>query len=418
MEAFSVTLGQALSYMCQRLPPESVEKVRRTAKIWGDRRVFSVRFVGELLKGLEPYRNGGNKNNSNNRNNSGSSLNNNENELSENNTETKLNLGRFSPTQVDEPPQSSSGFSSIASRRRSSSSQNDDDVASRRSEVTVSPTADDLMRESSDEEDSDDSVSLFGSGSDGGTLDVTIDASKVENFTPPPKQNRRNSSLLASGDTSGTNKRRRRTSGGGSGGRKRKSSLLLSTQSLQDLWKQLSSLQQQYDQSQTLLKGMDSSHLRTDPDCMEELIGDQLLEAYQRNMNYTKLLYTERNNIKSVANGKRNFEQEAKRYLPWCHTSLQQDDEDLELCDSMERDLLELQTIHGLAAKTRDMRRTKRAEAERQQMLQKQKQEEEEERKRLLEAALAKQEEAKPGMVWNKAAQEYVYLNTEEDWRD
>jgi hypothetical protein len=35
-----------------------------------------------------------------------------------------------------------------------------------------------------------------------------------------------------------------------------------------------------------------------------------------------------------------------------------------------------------------------------------------------LEASLAKQEEAKPGMVWNKATLEYQYLNTDESWRD
>jgi hypothetical protein len=43
---------------------------------------------------------------------------------------------------------------------------------------------------------------------------------------------------------------------------------------------------------------------------------------------------------------------------------------------------------------------------------------EDEERKRLLEASLSKQEEAQPGMVWNRNTQEYQYLNTDESWRD
>ncbi len=36
-----------------------VEKVRRTVKVWGDRRVFSMRFVLDLLAGLDNYREGG-----------------------------------------------------------------------------------------------------------------------------------------------------------------------------------------------------------------------------------------------------------------------------------------------------------------------------------------------------------------------
>lgn len=380
LEAFSATLGQALSYMCQRLQPEQVEKIRRTAKIWGDRRVFSVRYVGELLKGLEPYRHG------NDRQQTQVSLN--KNSQDERDDER---LGSFSPTQSDEEPASPKN-----------TPREDEEVS--RSEITASPTADDLMRESSDEDngDDDDSVGFFRSSGDA-QLDVTIDASKVEEVTV---------SLGKMRSSPSTAKRRRSSTGGG--GRKRKS--LLSTQSLQDLWRQLSLLQQQYDQSQTLLKGMDPNHLGKDG--IEDLIGDQLLEAYQRNVNYTKLLRTERANLHRVANSKRNLEQEAIRYLPWCHTALQQDDEDLDLCNSIERDLLELKTIHKEASEARDKRKAKQQEAARQQQIEKQKQFEEEERKRLLEAALAKQEEAKPGMVWNKATQEYVYLNTEEDWRD
>ncbi|KAL3906335.1 MAG: hypothetical protein SGILL_009310, partial [Bacillariaceae sp.] len=61
LEAFSPTLGQALIFISQRSTGQDVEKIRRTIKIWAERHVFSVRYVTELLKGLEPYRNGGNK---------------------------------------------------------------------------------------------------------------------------------------------------------------------------------------------------------------------------------------------------------------------------------------------------------------------------------------------------------------------
>ena len=36
-----------------------MEKVRRTVKVWGDRRVFSMRFVMDILAGLDSYRDGG-----------------------------------------------------------------------------------------------------------------------------------------------------------------------------------------------------------------------------------------------------------------------------------------------------------------------------------------------------------------------
>jgi len=62
LESFSPLLASALQTMCRRCidydQPASVEKVRRTIKIWGDRRVFSLRFVNELLDCIEGYRNG------------------------------------------------------------------------------------------------------------------------------------------------------------------------------------------------------------------------------------------------------------------------------------------------------------------------------------------------------------------------
>ena len=56
LESFSPVLGGSLKVICER-DPSVTEKVRRTAKIWGDRRIFSTRFVGELLGGIEEYRN-------------------------------------------------------------------------------------------------------------------------------------------------------------------------------------------------------------------------------------------------------------------------------------------------------------------------------------------------------------------------
>ena len=46
------------------------------------------------------------------------------------------------------------------------------------------------------------------------------------------------------------------------------------------------------------------------------------------------------------------------------------------------------------------------------------KRKEEEENEKFRKAALAKQTEARPGMVWNPSTREYQALNTDESWRD
>lgn len=55
LEAFSPVLGTSTRFICER-ERSIVEKVRRVIKIWGDRRVFSQRYVGELLTGLDTFR--------------------------------------------------------------------------------------------------------------------------------------------------------------------------------------------------------------------------------------------------------------------------------------------------------------------------------------------------------------------------
>ena len=373
LEAFSTTLGQSLQYICQR-SPELVEQVRRTTKIWGDRRVFSVRFVAELLKGLESYRKGDNS----------------PQQGKAQPPEEEDSPVKFSPTATDH------NYDDDEVELKSPRNESITSPTSPRTEVTASPTAEDLMRESSDDDDDDDDDLSIGFGEPEGSLNVTFDASKLGEVVVPKPQR----PVL---------KRRRSTLG-----KKRKS--ILSTQSLQDLWNQLTTLQQQYDQSHTLLKGIADEHLRHDN--VSDLIGDEVLDAYTKNVQYTKLVQTERAQLHRVANGKRALEQEAVRYLSWCQSALLQDDEELDLCDAVERDLLLLQTVHEGAKRVRDTRVALQEEQERRHAYEKQRQLEDEERKRLLEASLAKQEEAQPGMVWNKATQEYQYLNTDESWRD
>lgn len=57
LEAFSPVLGSCCQFICGR-DGSVVEKVRRVVKIFGDRRVFSVRYVMDVLAGLESFRPG------------------------------------------------------------------------------------------------------------------------------------------------------------------------------------------------------------------------------------------------------------------------------------------------------------------------------------------------------------------------
>lgn len=55
LESFSPLLPYAIRHVCER-DKSIIEKVRRTVKIWGDRRVFSRRFVNEILAAVEDLR--------------------------------------------------------------------------------------------------------------------------------------------------------------------------------------------------------------------------------------------------------------------------------------------------------------------------------------------------------------------------
>ena len=65
LEAFASVLNSSIKEICSRivasrsLKNDLIEKVRRTIKIWGDRQVYSQRFVGEVLAVCEPFRKGG-----------------------------------------------------------------------------------------------------------------------------------------------------------------------------------------------------------------------------------------------------------------------------------------------------------------------------------------------------------------------
>lgn len=364
LEAFSPILGQALIHISQRSSASTVEKIRRTVKIWGDRHVFSVRFVNELLKGLEPYRNGGSK--------------------------------AAAPVSSQSPlPASSPADISAASMPDSESKpdKHDDDVG------------DDDYEE---EEEVDDDEDLFGNASSKLLkIDVDLDQAAAE-ISSTKKRRRSDASTSGGMDSSSTSKSKRR-------------SVVLSTSSLMELWNQVSSLQLQYDRVKGALKEIDNPQL-LDENSMQEkidtLVGDDLIKAFQKTLRYEDDVVKHRRELHDIAQRRKALELEAVRYLPWLESALKQDEEDAKFCEKYLQQLQLFRHVHKPAKEARDQRLKEEEQRRIQEEQMKKRKEEEEERKKFMESAMAKQTEAQPGMVWNKATGEYQYLNQDESWRD
>ena len=407
-------LAQSLQLICQR-SPDLVEKVRRTSKIWGDRRVFSGRYVGELLRGLEPYRNSGNA--------AAVAV---AAKLQAAQQQQQLQLsqdeaGRFSPLQDE------SGGSGVSKSP---------------AEVTRSPSTDDLFdadddddddkgggggddlpnsqltndtgaTNTDDDDDDDDSLGFIGDGEN--QLDFSIDADAL--LTQSQDTQNASSPSKANGNDSSFGKRKRATGTAKLFGATKRRRTVLSTQSLQDIWNQLSVLQKSFDKSLTAIRSIPPVYFTEDN--IQDLVGEELLDAHKRIVQYQKVVgLTERKNIHRVAVERHALEQEATRYLPWLEAALQQDDEEVEFCDKVETQLRKLQPVLAAAQQARNERVQKDMESKRKEEIRRREEQAKAEREASLEKALTKQDEAKPGMVWNKSLQEYVYLNTSEDWRD
>jgi hypothetical protein len=361
LEAFSPVLGQALQHVCQQ-DASIVEKVRRTAKIWGDRAVYSPRFIAELLQGLEPFRHG---------------------------HQPPLSGGAFSPAspqqglpdKSDQPP----------SNNVTPSSPSIDDLLA--PDNPSSPSDGDGDDHDDDGNDDDEDDVLLGDSSTS-FLQVTIDATRIQDHDPKRKRRLHRKKVVA--------KRRRKS--------------VLSTTSLMDLWNQVTSLQQSFETSRTILAGIHDDHLTTQG--TDQLVGDDLAEAYSKVREYQALVQNEQVQLHKIAQGKRAVEREAIRYIHWCRSALLQDAEDLDHCNKLEEELKQLIPFHAKAKLARDERRAKEQIAAAKANEERQRLQELEERKKLLEAAMKKQDVAEEGMVWNPTTQEYQYLNTNEDWRN
>eukprot|EP00555_Chaetoceros_dichaeta_P004164 CAMPEP_0198257024 /NCGR_PEP_ID=MMETSP1447-20131203/6798_1 /TAXON_ID=420782 /ORGANISM="Chaetoceros dichaeta, Strain CCMP1751" /LENGTH=474 /DNA_ID=CAMNT_0043943817 /DNA_START=1 /DNA_END=1422 /DNA_ORIENTATION=+ len=424
LEAFSPALADALKFICER-DSKLVEKVRRTTKIWGDRRVFSTRFVGSLLKGLDTFRDsiGGG---SSSRGGNGSS------------SATSIGISKFVPpkghatTKSKEDP-----TNSIYARRSSTSSR--------------SPTSDsDEFGAGGGGDDSDNgtqissaSSDLFRSGKPSllNVSNITISQSSINNSnnnTILPSSTRSRSSTSPSNnlkrrrssknnESSNSNGTKNQGTNGNTNSNKRqrtkklkkKRPKTLSPDALIRLLDQLIQLESQFQNISSAATAATKLAASAEVDVAEDnLVGEELVTLHTEITDATRRLGAQEKESHRVALQRKELEGEMKRYVVWGKAGLVADEEEIRLCDEVEKKLVLMEVIHSRAKKEREIKRDKVAkEHALAEALARQK-EQEEKLKQSLEATLRNAEESRPGMVWNQAAREFQYLPdvTEESW--
>ncbi|KAL7535123.1 hypothetical protein ACHAWF_005065 [Thalassiosira exigua] len=345
LEAFSPVLGSSVQFICGR-DRSVVEKVRRVVKIWGDRRIFSLRFVMDVLGGLDPYREG-------------------------------ASAPTASPLPKAPPVSSASATTN-----------------------------------SDDEDEDEDEDDMFG-GDGQKLLDISIDATALS-AAAGSKEGALDSSLGS---------KRRRSSAASTTPQSSvtapKKPKALSGQNFLDMFQSIANLDDRFKSSVGAVELIPKSYLDESGADVDELVGDELTEAYKKVCQAQRSVRRERRSVYTVAVQRRELEKEARRYVSWLKNLARVDDDDLEFCDKLEKKIDVISVCHDEAKSLRDKRRTQEAQERAAAEAAARQQAEKEERQRILDDAKM-EAEAKPGMVWNKELREYQYVHdtTEESWRD
>jgi hypothetical protein len=353
LESFSPILGASLRIICER-DPSVTEKVRRTAKIWGDRKIFSTRYVGELLAGVENFRQSSNSASMSMNMNAG--------------TGTSTSMQRkpvHEPVGRIQPPQQQ------FSDNKHNSYNNDDNNANDNDSIQFD---DDMQNDNIDDDDDDED--MFGNS--GPSLldlpDFNVDKQALQREASRTSHGvkRRRSSLLSNnekgsgkksstlsstynddGDNNNNNdnnnnhlnkKLKGQSSSTTKKSPKRKSTL--STSSLNQLVDQLSNLDSESKSISRQLSSIQSSELCTSTDEVNE-VGDELIELHTEVNTMTDDVKKHGKNLWRVADRKRNIELEFKRYLVWMKAGLDIDKEEIQFCDDLEKKLKLLRLVHG-----------------------------------------------------------------------
>lgn len=287
LEAFSPVLGSSLTFIVGR-DPSVVEKVRRTVKVWGDRRIFSMRFVMDLLAGLESYREGGS--------------------------------GVPSAALEQQPVMTTSNAVAAASQKPASPASSD-----KRSSVTTSD----------DDEDED----MFGGATDGQKLlDISIDATALEATSgalssPNAAKRRRTSKLTSTAAASSSNVT--------------KKPKVLSGQNFLELFQSIANLDEKYKSSMGVVEAIPPSYLDEHCTDIDDLVGDELTAMYKKVCDTQRKVLRERRSVYSVALQRRELEKEAKRYILWLKNLAKVDDDDINFVDKLEEKLEVISICHG-----------------------------------------------------------------------
>ncbi len=381
LEAFGPVLGGSLRFICER-DPRNTEKVRRTAKIWGDRRVFSLRFVGEILAGLESFRNV--------------------------DTGAAAGTGAGGYSQAQKARQTSNTIMNRSSNSQSSAAnakEKDSD-----SDEDMFGDNDDADEGASDHRDS------FG--------DTGPSLLNVSNFSIHKAAMQSNSqqkqAFGAKRRRSSTSSPTNRSAKKGKTSPKRHKSMKLSASSFKERIQQLENLDSEYRSVVNIISSITSSDLCNGSlnDEIQE-VGDELTDLHTDINRKIETVRNHRALLYSIAEQKKEVEMELKRYLTWMMGGLNTDDEEMKLCLGLEEKLKLLQLVHADAKKIRDDSRAKEKKDKEMKEAAERKKAKEEALQKSLEQ-IQRKDGPKEGMVWNKQAREYQYLAdaTEESWRD
>jgi hypothetical protein len=383
LEVFSPHLKESLVYVCQK-DPTATEKVRRTVKVWGDRQVFSLRFINELMQALEPYREGVKK-------------------AREGVKKAQEGGPTFSPMQIsDESPKQPRAAAGMS---KSSNSDHTNQVVDVDNDDEEQDDDDDIMKILNDTGDNSSTGSndsdMFGDDqpqSQKLDLDITISVSPQQEKQQPHK--------------------RRRAGASRANGPKRRRSQALTINTLLDLWNRLVDAQQSFTHSQSSLQKIDTTIEKSTDAELEALVGDELQATYRQHNLYVDQIASGRVGMHDTATKLKALEGQAIQYIPWLELALKQDEEDLEFCDSLEQKIVSFRQLHEQVRQARNVRRLEENQRRQAEENEERKRKEREESERFRKAALARTTEAEPGMIWDPNEREYVKIRTDESWRD
>ena len=409
LESFSPILLQSFIYMVQQIhqsipPPtavQQVEKIRRVIKIWADRRVFSTRFVNEVLMGLEPYRS----------------------------VQSQQQRSTAAVTATAAEPAEQATFSPPVEALEDSQQSNQTTVshedilgileAHGRGSLSNqnNPTSDQKNDNDPDDDDDDDDDDLFADQNHDDVDDTMIgdDSEQHPSLSIDVNVTDAVAKLVNAGNA--RNKRRRRSSGGKSE-RRSSSSQTLSNSHFLEIWNQLVENQQKYEIALNMIQQINTHIASTSDDELSNLVGDELQRAVQQNENDMKRLVQQKRILHGLANERYVLGLEATRYIPWIEASILQDTDDIQFSTILEEKIRQFLPICQQLQATRKIMQQEQQRLDEINAEKLRRQKEAEENEKFKRDVLAMQTEAKPGMVWNPTTREYQALNTDESWRD